>query len=101
MFRYYDYILSVFEVKRSRFSFLKLLNKSFIDGNIKVFVATEEEIPTVEPLLVEINKIFKLYGLKGECVVEISSFEVPTQSLIDERIHKEDEKVSKTTKDES
>ena len=95
MFRYYDYILSVFEVKRSRFSFLKLLNKSFIDGNIKVFVATEEEIPTVEPLLGEINKIFKLYGLKGQCAVEISSFEVPTQSLIDERIHKEDEKVLK------
>ena len=66
MFGYYDFILSVFEVRKPRFSFLKLLNKSFIDGNIKVFVATEDEIPTIEPLLVEINNIFKLYGLKGQ-----------------------------------
>ena len=95
MFGYYDFILSVFEVRKPRFSFLKLLNKSFIDGNIKVFVATEDEIPTIEPLLVEINNIFKLYGLKGQCIAEISSFEIPTQSLIDERIHKEDEKIMK------
>jgi len=95
MFRYYDYILSVFEIKKPRFSILKLLNKSFVNGNIKIFVATEDEIPTIEPLLIEINKILKLYGLKGECVVEISNFEVSTQSLIDERINIENEKVIK------
>ncbi len=95
LFEYYDYILSVFETKKARFSFLKLLNKSVIDGNIKVYVATEEEIPTVEPLLIEINKIFKLYGLNTKCIVELSSFEISTQSLIDERITKEDEKIKR------
>ena len=91
LFSYYDYILSVFESKRARFSFLKLLNKSFSEGDIKLYVATEDEILTVEPLLTEINKIFKLYGLKSKCLVEMSSFEVPIQSLIDEKIKKEDQ----------
>lgn len=95
LFCYYDYILSVFESKRARFSFLKLLNKSFSEGNVKLYVATEDEVLTVEPLLTEINKIFKLYGLKSKCLVEMSSFEVPIQSLIDEKIKKEDQKVLK------
>ena len=78
LFKYYDYILSVFEVRRARFSFLKLLNKSYIDGDIVVFVAADEEIQTVEPLLEEINKIFKLYGLSSKCIVNVSNFEVST-----------------------
>lgn len=92
---YYDYILSVFETRRARFSFLKLLNKACIDGNVKVYVASEEEVVTISPLLEEINKIFILYGLKAKCLPEISSFEVSTQALIDEKIHKEDEKILK------
>ena len=95
LFEYYDYILSVFEVKRARFSFLKLLNKSFVNGNIKVYVANDDEIPTVEPLLSDINQIFKLYGLNSKCVVEVSNFEVSTQSLIEDRIQKEDERIMK------
>ena len=95
LFEYYDYILSVFEVRKARFSFLKLMNKSFIDGNIKVFVANEEEVPTIEPLLFEINKVLQLFGLSSKCVVEVSNFEISTQSLIDKRIHIEDEKVLK------
>ena len=95
LFEYYDYILSVFEVKRARFSFLKLLNKSFVNGYIKVYVANDDEIPTVEPLLSDINQIFKLYGLNSKCVVEVSNFEVSTQSLIEDRIQKEDERIMK------
>lgn len=95
MFKYYDYILSTLEVKKARFSFLKLMNKGFFDGNIKVYVATEEEVPTIEPLLEEINKIFELFGLSSKCLVEVSNFEVSTQSLIDERIHNEDVKIMK------
>ena len=90
---YFNYILSVFEVNKPRYSILKLLHKSCIGGCIKLYVATEEEIMTVEPLLSEINKIFKLYGLKSKCVAEVSNFEVPIQSLIDDRIEREDEKL--------
>lgn len=93
IFGYFDYIVSVFETKKARYSFLKFINRAYLDGALKIFVATDDEIPTIEPLLVEINKIFKLYGLKTQCVVEVSSFEVSTQSLIDEKIEKEDERV--------
>lgn len=92
---YFEYILSVFETKRARFSFLKLLNKTCVDGNIKLFVAEEDEIATVTPLLEDINRIFILYGLKAKCIVEVSSFEIPVQTLIDEKVHKEDEKILK------
>ena len=91
--QYFEYILSIFIMKRSRYSILKVMNKTFMNGNVKFYVASEEEIPTVEPLLNEINKIFELYGLNSKCIVEISNFEVPIQTLIEERMIKEDEKV--------
>ena len=92
---YYDYILSVFETNKPRYSILKPIHKSVVEDNIKLFVATDDEVQTISPLLVEINKIFKLYGLKSQCLVEISNFEIPVQKLIDERINKEEEKLLK------
>lgn len=93
--KYYDYILSVFQTKKSRYSILKPINHICIDGNIKFYVATEDEILTIKPLLNEINNIMKLYGLESKCITEISNFEIPIQSLINERINKEDEKIIK------
>ena len=93
LLRYFEYILSVFESKKTRYSIIKLVNKAAINGTVKLFVANEEEIYTLSPMIEEINKIFKLYGLKSNVVAEVSNFEVPIQALIDERIEMEDKKV--------
>ena len=93
--KYYNYIIGIFVANKHRYTILNPIHKSCIDGNVKMFVATEDEIQTIQPLLNEINKIFKLYGLKSKCIGEISNFEVPIQTLIQERIHKEEEKVIK------
>ena len=92
---YYIYILSVFEQNKPRYAILKPINRSCINGDVKLFVATDDEVQTVEPLLVEMNKIFKLYGLKAKCLVEISNFEIPIQKLIEDRLNKEEEKLLK------
>ncbi len=93
--KYFDYILSVFETKKPRYSIIKLINHAAINGNVKLFVANEDEMPTLLPMLDEINKIFKLYGLTSKCILEVSNFEVPIQSLIEERIIREDQKLMK------
>ena len=93
LMNYFEYILSVFETKKTRYSIIKLINKAAINGNIKLYVANEEEMPAISPMLDEINKILKLYGLNSKCLLEISNFEIPIQSLIDEQIEKEDKKL--------
>ena len=95
LLRYYNYIVNIFESKKPRYTILKPIHKGVMDGNVKLYVATSDEIETIQPLLDEINKIFKLYGLNNSCVAEISSFEVPIEKLIEERIIQEDEKIKK------
>lgn len=98
LLNYYNYIVNIFKAKKSRYSILTPIHKGVSDGVVKLYVATDEEIDTLKPLLDEINKIFKLYGLNNYCLPEISSFETPIQSLIRERIAKEEERILKEQK---
>ncbi len=88
--QYYDYIIAVFEENKPRYCVLKTITKAIKENAIKMFVATEEEAITIEPLLEEINKIFCLYGLPVKCLVETSPFETPVQVLIDEKSNNND-----------
>ena len=90
---YYNYIVKVFVENKPRYAILRPINHSVSDGNIKLFVATEDEIETIQPLLNEINKIFKLYGLENKCVAEISLFEISINQLIENRISTEEQKL--------
>ena len=49
LLRYYNYIVNIFESKKPRYTILKPIHKGVMDGNVKLYVATSDEIETIQP----------------------------------------------------
>lgn len=82
LYKYYNYILSIFMVNKSRYGALEPLRKDFLNGDLYFYVANGDELDAIKPLLAEVNKVLHLYGLKSSCIVKISNFEISVDSII-------------------
>ncbi len=90
---YYNAVVSFLEMNHSRYSILKCYTKSFNNSEITIFVANEDEIFTIQPLLNDVEKQMNKYGLKVQCGINVSPFIMSVQSMIDERNRKSTQEI--------
>ena len=84
--KYFTYCVNELGTLKSRYNTFESFNKTFTDDTVTIFVATDDEKAMLLELTGEIEKLFKQYGLKQSITVNVSSFETPISTIIQENI---------------
>ena len=87
---YYDYIFNAITHKKPRIGILSGFKKEFNDNRIRFYVGNEEDKTIVESCLGDIDTYLKFYGLNVTLEVEISPFEITSQTKYNEKVKQSD-----------
>ena len=82
---YYEYIFNAVVHKKPRLGILSTFKIEYFDNRIRFFVGNEEDKEIVENCLKEIEVYLKFYGLSVELEVEVSPFEITSETRINEK----------------
>ena len=83
---YYEYIFNAVVHKKPRLGILSTFKIEYFDNRIRFFVGNEEDKAIVESCLKEIDVYLKFYGLNVTLEVEISPFEITSETKINEKV---------------
>ena len=92
---YFEYILQALQKRRPRYGCISAFKKNFSQNKIKFYVGNEDDKQLLEELLKDFSFAFDKYGLKVELDVDISPFEITTQTKIDEKVKQTDIELQK------
>ena len=87
---YYEYILNAVTHKKPRIGLLTGFKKEFFDNRIRFFVGNEGDKEMVESCLKDIDAYLKFYGLDVALEVEISPFEITSETKYNEKVKQSD-----------
>ena len=93
---YFNYILNALQKRKPRYGIISTFKRDFSDNLIKFYVGNEEDKDILSELLDDFKITFNKYGLDVEIVVEISPFEITTQTKIEEKVKQSDFEVKKS-----